>query len=77
MNNTDITDIENLNTEELNNKYLDLKKKKNKYKLQVIELQNQNKILLEKNNINVNKNTNYMESIIQPYLNKLIKKNDE
>lgn len=75
--NTDITDIDNLDTEELSEKYNDLKKKKNKYKLQVIELQNQNKLLLEKKNVNVNKNTNYMESIIQPYLNKFLKKNDE
>ena len=75
--NTDITDIENLDTEEINEKYNDLKKKKNKYKLQVIELQNQNKLLLEKNNININKNDNYIASIIQPYLNKFLKKNDE
>jgi len=74
--NTDITDFENLDTEELNDKYIDLKKKKNKYKLQVIELQNQNKLLLEKRNINKNNNNNYMASIIQPYFNKLLKTKD-
>lgn len=60
----------------LNNQIVELKKKKDKYKLQVLELQNQNKILLEQKYIN--KNDNYIASIVQPYLNNLIKekKND-
>lgn len=65
------TDIDKLSQKDLNNKYNDLKRKKNKYKLQVIELQNQNKILSEKNFIH-EKKKNYMASIIQPYLNKLL-----
>lgn len=72
---TENTDIQNLSQEELSDKYIDLKKKKNKYKLQVIELQNQNKILNEKKNVYNNNNTNYMASIIQPYLNKFLSKN--
>lgn len=72
---TENTDIENMSQDELNTKYLDLKKKKNKYKLQVIELQNQNKILSQQNFI-PQKNNNYMASIIQPYLNKLLPSKD-
>lgn len=71
--NSDLID-DDLNIEDLHTKFSELKKKKNKYKLQVIELQNQNKILLEKKGID--KNINYMSSIIQPYLNRLLKKND-
>ena len=70
------SEIVNMTPKELSDKYIDLKKKKNKYKLQVIELQNQNKILSQQNFIPEKKN-NYMASIIQPYLNKLLPSKDD
>lgn len=73
---SETSDIVNLSQEQLNDKYNDLKKKKNKYKLQVIELQNKNKILSQNNFIPERKN-NYMASIIQPYLNKLLPSKDD
>lgn len=63
------------NNNQLNNQLIELKRKKDKYKLQVIELQNQNKILSEQKF--VTNNNNYISSIIQPYLNNLVKKKND